>query len=201
LTESPAIRDGTDLANSGLFGARRWRNGACQIRALQIVTDGLAQTHMGTAETSMPPYRDEVSDQQDHLASFNGAHDRPTVLIVEDDDCIAGLLADLLSGEGYRVIVAQDGLEALSAASSERPDMILSDCMMPRLSGTQLATLLRRHPETRTIPIVLMSSTRPLGFNLPEVPFLAKPFEIDDVLGLVAQCIHTPSLARLVGEG
>jgi CheY-like chemotaxis protein len=149
----------------------------------------------------MSAFQDELTGSRDHLARFAGAHDRATVLIAEDDDCIAGLLADLLSGEGYRVIVAQDGLEALEVASSEHPDMILSDCMMPRLSGAQLALQLRRHPEMRTIPVVLMSSTRPRGFNLPETPFLAKPFEIEDLLSLVAQCTRTPSPARLVGEG
>lgn len=149
----------------------------------------------------MTAFQEELIGPRDHLAGFAGAHDQATVLIVEDDDCIAGLLADLLSGEGYRVLVAQDGLEAFRVASSEHPDMILSDCMMPRLSGTQLAMQLRRHPETRTIPIVLMSSTRPRSFNLPDIPFLAKPFEIDDVLSLVAWCTGTPSLARLAGEG
>lgn len=149
----------------------------------------------------MSAFQEEPTGPPDHAMSLNGIHDRATVLIVEDDDCIAGLIADLLSAEGYRVIVAQDGVEALKLASGEHPDMILSDCMMPRLGGTQLAMQLRRRPETRTIPIVLMSSTRPGAFNLPEVPFLAKPFDIDDLLGLVAQCTRTPSLIRLAGEG
>jgi CheY-like chemotaxis protein len=127
---------------------------------------------------------------------------RPVVLIVDDDETIAELLMDLLDSEGYRVIVARDGPTALAAARRERPDMILSDCMMPGLSGTQLVNELRRHAATRDIRVALMSSTRPRGFNQPDVPFLAKPFEIDDLLDLVARCTRAAVYAGpLYGEG
>lgn len=128
-------------------------------------------------------------------------HDRFTVLIVDDDESIAELLADLLEGEGYRAIIANDGLAALESARTQRPDMILSDCMMPGLSGTQLAQELRRSPVTRSIALVLMSSTRPRGLSVEQVPFLAKPFEIDDVLALVEHYSRGPVSAQLYGEG
>jgi two-component system response regulator MtrA len=123
------------------------------------------------------------------------------VLIVDDDDSIAELLADLLEGEGYRAVVAHDGVSALEYARTARPDMVLSDCMMPGLSGTQLAQELRRGRATRSIALVLMSSTRPRDLNLARVPFLPKPFEIDDVLALVEQYSQGPVSAQLYGEG
>jgi CheY-like chemotaxis protein len=127
--------------------------------------------------------------------------DRFTVLIVDDDDSIAELLADLLEGEGYRALIAHDGMSALDCARNERPDMVLSDCMMPGLSGTQLAVELRRSPATRSIALVLMSSSRPRDLTTANVPFLAKPFEIDDVLALVEHYSRGPVSAQLYGEG
>lgn len=129
-----------------------------------------------------------------------GGEEKPTVLVVDDDESIAELLTDLLSDEGYRVIVACDGREALSAARRERPAMILSDCMMPSLSGMQMVRELRRHPATRSIAVALMSSVRPRDLSVLDVPFLAKPFDIDDILKLVARCTTSSSL-RLYGEG
>jgi CheY-like chemotaxis protein len=123
-----------------------------------------------------------------------------TVLVVDDDVSIAELLADLLGDEGYRVIVAYDGLEALAAARREHPAMILSDCMMPGLSGAQMLRELRGHPATRSIVVALMSTVRPHRPSMPDVPFLAKPFEIEDVLALVARCTASSSLT-LYGEG
>jgi two-component system response regulator MtrA len=144
--------------------------------------------------------RGHGSDVEPHYQSLHG-HYRFTVLIVDDDECIAELLADLLEGEGYRAVIAHDGATALEYARNERPDMVLSDCMMPGLSGTQLAQELRRSSTTRTIALVLMSSTRPRDLAMQNVPFLPKPFEIDDVLSLVESYSREPLRAQLYGEG
>lgn len=136
-----------------------------------------------------------------HPSVPENRHNRFTVLIVDDDESIAELLADLLEGEGYRAVIAHDGLAALDYARTKRPDLILSDCMMPGLSGTQLAQELRRSPATRAISLVLMSSTQPRSPSVAHIPFLAKPFEIDDVLELVEQYCRNPVSAQLYGEG
>ncbi|HEY7779676.1 MAG TPA: response regulator [Ktedonobacterales bacterium] len=134
-------------------------------------------------------------------ASVFGGDHRPVVMIVDDDDGIANLLADLLTDEGYRVVVARDGLAALRGVRRERPAMVLTDCMMPGLDGVEFLRELRRHPSTRTIPVVLMSSSRPRNPALADVPFLAKPFDVDDVLEIVARYAFAPSLSPLYGEG
>ena len=162
----------------------------------------LASWVHGNAEPSGARERAAGSAQPQRMPRrLPDAHDRFTVLIVDDDDSIAELLADLLEGEGYRAIIAHDGASALEHARTERPDMVLSDCMMPGLSGTQLARELRRSRATRSIALVLMSSTRPRDLNLANVPFLAKPFEIDDVLALVERFSQGPVSAQLYGEG
>lgn len=146
------------------------------------------------------PLASGPSAQHLNAAWSDVAGARSTILVVEDDDSIADLLADLLSDEGYRVLVAHDGLSALRSVRRVRPAMVLSDCMMPGLHGMQFVRELRRHPATRTIPVVLMSSVRPRGPGLADVPFLAKPFDVDDLLALVARYAHTRLYGPLYGE-
>jgi two-component system response regulator MtrA len=163
-----------------------------------MATQVLSNWVPGSVGPSSSRGRDSDADQ---LCRSPHGHDRFTVLIVDDDESIAELLADLLAGEGYRAVIAHDGATALDFARTERPDMVLSDCMMPGLSGTQLAQELRRSPTTRSIALALMSSTRPRDLSMPNVPFLAKPFEIDDVLNLVGAQSRGRVRAQLYGEG
>jgi CheY-like chemotaxis protein len=129
-----------------------------------------------------------------------GDAERRTILVAEDDACIAELLDDLLSEAGYHVVTVGDGRDALLYARRRRPAMVLADCMMPGLDGPRLAQELRRDPATRAVPIVLMSSAIPRGTIPPDVPFLAKPFDIQDVLDLVDRHARAQRLAPLWGE-
>lgn len=104
-----------------------------------------------------------------------------TVLVVDDERYIVDLLTDLLDDEGYRVISAFDGLAALQKVKEEAPDLILADIMMPRLDGLALLTRIRE--EYSGVPVVLMSAAvTPL---MHEVPYIAKPFDLDDLLDIV----------------
>lgn len=126
----------------------------------------------------------------------------PTILVVDDEASIADLLGEFLSSEGYRALVAHNGRDALLYALRERPALILSDWMMPGMDGPQFVWELRRRPATARIPLVLMSSVRPDLSRFPAVPFLPKPFELDDVLDLVIRGTRPDSLAtRLHGDG
>lgn len=119
-----------------------------------------------------------------------------TVLVVDDDAAIAGLLADLLTSAGYRVVVAGNGRTAFAIARALHPEIVLTDCIMPELDGTGFIQALRQHRATRDIPVVLMSSTRPSAAETPDVPFLAKPFDIDDVLAFVERHARAPRDAK-----
>ena len=108
-----------------------------------------------------------------------------TILIADDEEFIVDLLATLLEDEHYRVLRAYDGEQALQAARSERPELIITDIMMPKLSGTELAARLRSEEhDGSTTPIILMSAVRsPIA--VPNTIYLPKPFDIDHVLELV----------------
>ena len=109
------------------------------------------------------------------------------IVVADDEPYIANLLADLLEGEGYRVRVAYDGEQALAAALEERPDLVVSDVMMPRRSGLQLVQAVRAEPALRDVPIVLTSAGRVPDICWPGVEFIPKPFQLEDILELTAQ--------------
>ena len=113
-----------------------------------------------------------------------------TILVAEDEESIAGLLRALLEDEGYRVVVAGDGREALDRLAAQRPHLVLSDVMMPRLDGRGLACAMAADPEYRAIPLVLMSAAgRAQAAGVPHAAFLPKPFDLDALLATVGRLV------------
>jgi CheY-like chemotaxis protein len=123
----------------------------------------------------------------------------PFILVVDDDRLIGELLAELLKEAGFRVSVVSNGNEAFEIAQLEGPDLILSDIMMPECNGEMLANRLRANPNTQDIPMTLMSSTRPRLPHLSNIPFLPKPFDIDDVIDFVWRYVRVKHYPH--GEG
>ena len=81
------------------------------------------------------------------------------LLVVEDIPDILRLLKATLEFKGYRVVTAREGIEALEAIKQERPAMIITDILMPKMDGFNLVHRLRINPETRDIPVVFLSAT------------------------------------------
>jgi CheY-like chemotaxis protein len=82
------------------------------------------------------------------------------VLLVDDETDLLELYTDVLEVMGYQVIHAHDGLEALALAHQQRPDLIVTDWMMPRMDGVELCKHVLQDPELKTIPIILHSTRR-----------------------------------------
>ncbi|WP_046865546.1 response regulator [Microvirga massiliensis] len=80
-----------------------------------------------------------------------------TVLVVDDEFSIALLLAAVLEDEGYRVITAANGRQALERMAETKPDLIISDFMMPIMDGAALGRAVRAHPTYRNIPMIMTS--------------------------------------------
>jgi len=83
---------------------------------------------------------------------------KPLVLIVEDQEALVTMLRYNLEGAGFRVNTAGDGEEALVAASEEVPDLILLDWMLPLMSGIEVCRQLRSKPDTRRVPIIMLTA-------------------------------------------
>src|SRR5258708_2202940 len=100
-----------------------------------------------------------------------------TILMADDDLFIVDMVTALLEDEGYTVLRARDGAEALALAVTERPDLILADVMMPRLTGVELAWRLRAGVDGTGPPIILLSAVH-VPPDLPErTVFVPKPFD------------------------
>ena len=80
------------------------------------------------------------------------------ILLVEDDKSLREIYGVRLLAEGYDIVSAGDGEEALAAAIKERPDLILSDVMMPKISGFDMLDILRSTPETKDIKVIIMTA-------------------------------------------
>jgi two-component system cell cycle response regulator DivK len=85
------------------------------------------------------------------------------ILVVEDDPDNRRIVAKVLSVEGYDVIEATDGIEALAQARAERPDLILMDLALPNVDGWEATRRLKSDPETRTIPVVALTAVAMRG--------------------------------------
>ncbi|WP_343611695.1 response regulator [Novosphingobium sp.] len=107
------------------------------------------------------------------------------ILVVDDEWLLATWLAEALEDVGYLVQTASDGQEALAHVSTFRPDLVITDFMMPRLTGLELATALRALPDLGNTPIILVSGAQgAIGRGRPDLfeAVFEKPYEIDALL-------------------
>ena len=118
------------------------------------------------------------------------------ILVVDDEERIRSLLKAYLTQEGFRVVTAANGREALSVAGRERPDLIILDIMMPRLDGYMVGKLTKDHPRTRGIPILVISALREVSrlftATVQVDGFLNKPFAPEELLAFVAKILAHP---------
>lgn len=115
------------------------------------------------------------------------------VLVVDDEPAVLEVLGEVLLDLGHEVLKAYDGQEALEVARARKPDLIVTDHMMPRLSGAELCKALREDPGLKDVPAILLSAA--LSAGTPEAQaFLAKPFELSAFESLVERLLaeHAP---------
>lgn len=118
-----------------------------------------------------------------------------TVLVVEDDKLIGTMFGDFLSRQGYRVVFASDGLEAYKAVLTEKPQVVLTDLMMPKLDGFGLFDALRTIPEFSSIPVILITgSMRPedevKAFDRGFFDFIEKPVKEGTLITRVKRALQ-----------
>ena len=105
----------------------------------------------------------------------------PRILLIEDEKSIIELIKFTLEQEGFNLSVCRDGSEALDAALTHPPDLVLLDLMLPGVDGIEICKILRRNPKTADIPVIILSakgeeSDRVLGLELGADDYIAKPF-------------------------
>jgi CheY-like chemotaxis protein len=122
--------------------------------------------------------------------------DRPRVLVVDDSEVVRDLIAVNLELEGFDVITAADGEDALDMVKGMHPHVVTLDVMMPRLGGFETAERLRADPDTRHIPIVIVTGrSQPAdigrGERLGVEAYLSKPFEPAELVEVVTRLATT----------
>ena len=123
------------------------------------------------------------------------ANDTVKVLVIDDSKTIRRSAENLLSKEGYDVITATDGFDALAKIADARPEIIFVDIMMPRLDGYQTCALIKNNSEFKTTPVVMLSSKDGLfdkakGRIVGSDQYITKPFSRDELLGTIQTLVH-----------
>jgi len=134
------------------------------------------------------------------------------ILIADDDIEIQELLRFTLENEGYQTVIACDGEEAVSKALTEKPDMLVLDVLMPKLTGYEVCEKIRQNPATSLLPIIMLTSLaqvkdRITGIKLGADEYLSKPFEpyelvarIEGLLKRIKANISANPLTGLPGQ-
>ena len=127
------------------------------------------------------------------------------ILVVDDEIYIVHILDFSLGMEGYEVITALDGEQALERLKADKPDLVVLDIMMPKLDGYEVCKAIKSSPETRHIPVILLSAKgrnvdQKLGFDVGADDYITKPFSprklverINQLLGQAVTERPTPS--------
>ena len=115
-----------------------------------------------------------------------------TVMVIDDSKTIRRTAESLLRNEGFDVVTAMDGFEALSKIADYRPDLIFMDIMMPRLDGYQTCALIKHHRVFKHTPVVMLSSKdglfdRARGRVVGSDHYITKPFTREELLAAIKQ--------------
>ncbi|AXI54815.1 Phosphate regulon transcriptional regulatory protein PhoB (plasmid) [Pseudoseohaeicola sp. NH-UV-7] len=118
------------------------------------------------------------------------AVDQPCILLVEDEHAQREVLAYNLEAEGFRVVSAENGEEALLLVDENLPDIIVLDWMMPSLSGIEVCRRLKMRPETRSIPIIMLSARseevdKVRGLETGADDYVVKPYSVVELMARV----------------
>ncbi|HEX3797944.1 MAG TPA: response regulator [Verrucomicrobiae bacterium] len=130
------------------------------------------------------------------------------ILVVDDEPDIVELLEFNLKAEGYEVITASNGIEALDRARTALPDLIVLDLMLPELDGMAVSEILHRLPSTALIPVIMLTAwkteiSRMIGLATGADDYITKPFSPRDLVARVKSALsatETRALKREIQE-
>jgi chemosensory pili system protein ChpA (sensor histidine kinase/response regulator) len=114
----------------------------------------------------------------------------PQILIVDDSLSVRKSLSQLVRDAGFQPLIARDGIEALEVMQKQKPDLVLTDLEMPRMSGLELSAHIRASEETRDLPVIMVTS-RTMQKHRDEAErwgvdlYVSKPFAEDDLIGSI----------------
>jgi DNA-binding response OmpR family regulator len=110
------------------------------------------------------------------------------ILVVDDETFIINLLRNGLTENGFEVITADNGFDGILAVEEQLPDCVITDIMMPRLTGLDFLKALKNNDVTKDIPVILISAMDEAemvqqGLDMGAVDYITKPFKINEIVG------------------
>ena len=116
------------------------------------------------------------------------------ILVTDDSPTIVAMIKELLESNGYAVVTASDGQEALDKAKKEKPDLIILDLMLPKIDGYKVCAMLKFDKNYSSIPIIILTarageSDKELGSEVHADAYVTKPFEPDAFLAKIKELI------------
>jgi two-component system, sensor histidine kinase and response regulator len=128
-----------------------------------------------------------------------------TILVVDDNPTNLSVLFDLLSHEGFKVLVAGDGESAIAQVQYVQPDLLLLDVMMPGINGFETCRQLKQSELTQNIPVIFMTALSDIsdkveGFNVGAVDYITKPLDREEVLARIKTHLTVQSLQKTLQE-
>ena len=142
--------------------------------------------------------KDNAKKSADHSGNIS-------ILIVDDTEPNVRLLAHVLKKEGYRVMAAFSGPEALELVRKRRPDMVLLDVMMPEMNGFEVCRKLKEEKRFRDIPVIFLSAlseadSKVKGFDAGGVDYITKPFQREEVIARIELHVRLKKLEKELSE-
>ena len=130
---------------------------------------------------------------------------KPLIMVVEDEAHIATMLRYNLEKQGFRVEEAADGQEALNRISETRPDLVLLDWMLPTMSGIEVCRQLRRRPNTRDLPVIVVTARTEdqdavRALNTGADDYVTKPFNIEALMARMRALLRRSSTVPVKGQ-
>lgn len=116
------------------------------------------------------------------------------ILVVDDEVNLTHILEFSIGAEGYEVITALNGEEAIEKARRERPDLIILDVMMPRIDGYEACRILKSNVLTKNIPVILLTAKgreidKKLGFEAGAIDYIVKPFSPNKLIERIHELV------------
>lgn len=116
------------------------------------------------------------------------------ILVVDDEINITQILEFSIGSEGYQVITASNGEEAIDVARKEQPNLIILDIMMPKIDGYEACRILKANPLTKNIPVILLTAKgrdidKRLGYEVGATDYIIKPFSPTQLIGRIQELL------------
>jgi two-component system phosphate regulon response regulator PhoB len=130
---------------------------------------------------------------------------KPTVLVVEDEAALATMLRYNLEKQGFNVDEAVDGQEALTRIAEAQPDIVLLDWMLPVMSGIEVCRQIRRRPQTRDLPVIMVTARTEdqdavRGLNTGADDYITKPFSMEALLARMRALLRRSGATPVKGQ-